>query len=66
MPWDRPAPEREGLPSAWSLFPEELAALGCPGSAMETFRRLHRPWTWKGGKMLSVNPSTAVPFRNHW
>ena len=49
MPWDRPAPEREGLPSAWSLFPEELVALGCPGSAMETFRRLHRPWTWKGG-----------------
>ena len=46
-PWDRPAPERVGLPSAWSLFPEELAALGCPGSALETFRRLHRPWTWK-------------------
>lgn len=49
MPWDRPAPEREGLPSAWSLFPEDLEALGCPGSALETFRRLHRPWTWKGG-----------------
>ena len=48
-PWDSPAPEREGLPSAWSLFPEELAALGCPGSAAETFRRLHRPWTWKEG-----------------
>jgi 23S rRNA (adenine2503-C2)-methyltransferase len=37
------------LPSAWSLFPEELAALGCPGSALETFRRLHRPWTWTEG-----------------
>ena len=49
MPWDRPAPEREGLPSAWSLFPEDLVALGCPGSALETFRRLHRPWTWKDG-----------------
>jgi 23S rRNA (adenine2503-C2)-methyltransferase len=47
MPWDRPAPEREGLPSAWSLFPEDLEALGCPGSALETFKRLHRPWTWK-------------------
>jgi 23S rRNA (adenine2503-C2)-methyltransferase len=46
-PWDCPAPEREGLPSAWSLLPEELAALGCPGSALETFKRLHRPWTWK-------------------
>ncbi|WP_306590197.1 23S rRNA (adenine(2503)-C(2))-methyltransferase RlmN [Geothrix sp. 21YS21S-4] len=34
---------------AWSLFPEELAELGCPGSALETFRRLHRPWTWKDG-----------------
>ena len=49
MPWDQPAPEREGLPSAWSQFPEDLEALGCPGSALETFRRLHRPWTWKGG-----------------
>ena len=48
-PWDRPAPEPNGLPSAWSLFPEDLAALGCPGSALETFKRLHRPWTWKGG-----------------
>jgi 23S rRNA (adenine2503-C2)-methyltransferase len=48
-PWDRPAPERGGLPSAWSLFPEDLTALGCPGSGLETFKRLHRPWTWKGG-----------------
>ena len=48
-PWDRPAPERGGLPSAWSLFPEDLAALGCPGSALETFKRLHRPWTWQNG-----------------
>ena len=46
-PWDQPAPERAGLPSAWSLFPEDLAALGCPGSALETFKRLHRPWTWQ-------------------
>jgi 23S rRNA (adenine2503-C2)-methyltransferase len=46
-PWDYPAPERAGQPSAWSLFPEELEALGCPGSALETFKRLHRPWTWK-------------------
>ena len=49
QPWDSPAPERPGLPSAWSLFPEDLAALGCPGSALETFRRLHRPWTWREG-----------------
>ena len=48
-PWDRPAPEWEGRPSAWSLFPEDLAALGCPGSALETFKRLHRPWTWLNG-----------------
>ncbi|MBK8790553.1 MAG: hypothetical protein IPO28_10380, partial [Holophagaceae bacterium] len=48
-PWDDPAPEWDGLPSAWSLFPEDLAARGCPGSALETFKRLHRPWTWKGG-----------------
>jgi 23S rRNA (adenine2503-C2)-methyltransferase len=49
MPWDQLAPEWTGLPSAWSLFPEDLAALGCPGSALETFKRLHRPWTWKEG-----------------
>ncbi len=49
IPWDNPAPERAGLPSAWSLFPEELAERGCPGSALETFKRLHRPWTWKEG-----------------
>lgn len=48
-PWDLPAPEREGLPSAWSLFPEDLAMLGCPGSGLETFKRLHRPWTWQEG-----------------
>ncbi len=49
MPWDLPAPERAGLPSAWSLFPEDLTKLGCPGSTLETFKRLHRPWTWKKG-----------------
>ncbi len=49
QPWDRPAPEREGRPCAWSLLPEDLAELGCPGSALETFKRLHRPWTWKDG-----------------
>jgi 23S rRNA (adenine2503-C2)-methyltransferase len=58
MSWDSPAPEKAGLPSAWSLFPGELEALGCPGSAQETFKRLHRPWTWKdrapdlGGRIL--------------
>ena len=49
QPWDRPAPEREGRPCAWSLLPEDLAELDCPGSALETFKRLHRPWTWKDG-----------------
>jgi len=60
MPWDRPAPEREGLPCAWSLFPEDLAGLGCPGSAQETFKRLHRPWTWKDGA-----PDLGTGIR-HW
>ena len=27
-PWDLAAPERPGLPSAFGLLPEELAALG--------------------------------------
>jgi len=48
MPWDRRAPEREGLPSAWSLLPEDLAVGGCPGRPEHTFARLQRVRTWQG------------------
>lgn len=48
-PWDRPAPDRGGLPSAWSLLPEDLAALGCPGHPQRLFGALHRTWTWVDG-----------------
>jgi 23S rRNA (adenine2503-C2)-methyltransferase len=34
------------LPSAFGLLPDQLAALGCPGSANNTFQRLQRAWTW--------------------
>jgi 23S rRNA (adenine2503-C2)-methyltransferase len=47
MPWDRRAPEREGLPSAWALLPEDLAAQGCPGRPEHVFARLQRTRTWR-------------------
>ena len=47
MPWDRRAPEREGLPSAWALLPEDLAAGGCPGRPEHVFSRLQRTRTWR-------------------
>src|SRR6476661_9897691 len=47
MPWDRQAPEREGLPSAWALLPEDLAAQGCPGRPEHVFARLQRTRTWR-------------------
>ena len=45
-PWEASAPERMGLPSAYGLLPEELAALGVPGRPELLFGRLQRPWTW--------------------
>jgi 23S rRNA (adenine2503-C2)-methyltransferase len=47
MPWERGAPERSGLPSAWALLPAELAAEGCPGRREHVFARLQRVRTWK-------------------
>ena len=52
-PWDQAAPDRGGLPSAWSLLPEDLEALGCPGSPLSLFATLHRYWKWdEGGPVL--------------
>ena len=55
MPWDRRAPERGGLPSAWALLPEDLAALGCPGRPAHVFKRLQRTRTRtpEGGLFLA-------------
>ncbi|HEX2224190.1 MAG TPA: 23S rRNA (adenine(2503)-C(2))-methyltransferase RlmN, partial [Thermoanaerobaculia bacterium] len=47
LPWERKAPERQGAPSAWSLLPEDFAALGCPGRPEHVFSRLQRIRTWK-------------------
>ncbi len=47
MPWDRRAPERGGLPSAWALLPEDLAAQECPGRPEHVFARLQRTRTWR-------------------
>lgn len=45
-PWDRSAPERAGLPSAWALLPQDLAELGCPGAPGHAFGRLQRVLSW--------------------
>ena len=45
-PWDASAPERAGLPSAFGLLPEDLAAMGAPGRPELLFTRLQRPWSW--------------------
>ncbi|BDU75079.1 23S rRNA (adenine(2503)-C(2))-methyltransferase RlmN [Mesoterricola sediminis] len=45
QPWDLPAPEGEGRPSAFGLLPEDLE--GIPGRAAHAFSRLQRPWTWR-------------------
>ncbi|HSF38639.1 MAG TPA: 23S rRNA (adenine(2503)-C(2))-methyltransferase RlmN [Thermoanaerobaculia bacterium] len=47
MPWDRKAPEKEGLPSAWALLPEDLVSGGCPGRPELVFSRLQRVRTWE-------------------
>lgn len=47
MPWDRKAPEKEGLPSAWALLPEDLIAGGCPGRPEHVFARLQRVRSWE-------------------
>ncbi|HTQ79682.1 MAG TPA: 23S rRNA (adenine(2503)-C(2))-methyltransferase RlmN, partial [Thermoanaerobaculia bacterium] len=49
-PWDRQAPERSGLPSAWALLPADLAALGCPGRPEHVWGRLQRVRTWREGR----------------
>src|ERR1700733_11687230 len=46
-PWDAPGPEKaSSLPSAWSLLPEDLEALACPGRPEHVFGRLQRVSTW--------------------
>ncbi len=49
MPWDAPAPEKAGRPSAFGLLPEDLKALGCPNDPAHLFSLLQRPWTWAEG-----------------
>jgi 23S rRNA (adenine2503-C2)-methyltransferase len=48
-PWDRPAPEGQGRPSAFGWLPEDLERLGVPGRPELSFARLQRPWTWQDG-----------------
>ena len=46
-PWDRRAPERSGLPSAWALLPADLEAAGCPVPPAHAFARIQRVRTWR-------------------
>jgi 23S rRNA (adenine2503-C2)-methyltransferase len=59
MPWDRRAPERAGLPSAWALLPEELAAAGCPGRPEHVFARLQRVRTWRPAGLFLARATRA-------
>jgi 23S rRNA (adenine2503-C2)-methyltransferase len=59
-PWDRRAPEREGLPAAWSLSPEELAAAGCPGRPEHVFLRLQRTRTWRADGVNRLNLNREI------
>jgi 23S rRNA (adenine2503-C2)-methyltransferase len=43
-------PSSPARPSAFALSPEQLAQMGCPGSASNTFQRLQRPHTWRDGR----------------
>ena len=55
-PWDAPAPEGEGRPSAFGLLPEDLG--DAPGSRPEhVFARLQRPWTWRGDGPCLARPA---------
>ena len=57
-PWDAPAPEGGGLPSAFGWLPEDLAALGAPGRPELLFARLQRPGSWEAG-----NPAVGKAAR---
>ncbi len=59
MPWDRRVPEREGLPSAWGLLPDDLAAQGCPGRSNHVFSRLQRTRTWLPEGLFLARPIRA-------
>ncbi|HEX2641389.1 MAG TPA: 23S rRNA (adenine(2503)-C(2))-methyltransferase RlmN [Thermoanaerobaculia bacterium] len=59
MPWDRRAPEREGLPSAWALLPGDLEAQECPGRPAHVFARLQRTRSWKDDGLFLARPIRA-------
>jgi 23S rRNA (adenine2503-C2)-methyltransferase len=70
QPWDHPAPEKGGLPSAWALLPEDFAAMGCPGRPEHVFHRLQRVHLWREGRpwlskeimaWLSANTDLSLP-----
>ncbi len=69
-PWDRPAPERAGRPSAYALLPEDFTALGAPGRAEHLFLQCQHPWAWVEGRprlsreireWMALNVDLALP-----
>ncbi len=49
-PWDSPAPERAGRPSAFALLPEDFQALGAPARPEHIFTQCQHPWVWVEGR----------------
>jgi len=49
-PWDRPAPERAGRPSAYALLPEDFTTLAAPGRSEHIFTQCQHPWAWVEGR----------------
>lgn len=49
LPFEAPAPDRQGRPLVYSLLPEELAELGHGGNAAALFGKIQRVDTWQEG-----------------
>lgn len=50
QPWESPAPERTGKPSAYALLPEDFERMGAPGRGEHIFGTLQRPWAYVDGQ----------------
>jgi 23S rRNA (adenine2503-C2)-methyltransferase len=67
--WERPAPERSGKPSLFSLLPEDIAELGHAGDPGVVFARIQRPGSWRDGapwlgrarEVLAEHTDPALP-----
>lgn len=49
-PWDQPARELSGMPSAFSLLSEDFQAMGAPGRPEHIFTQIQHPRLWVEGR----------------